>query len=149
MTIGSLAYRIATVGTTTGTAALYSDGITGGIHRPLTLLGYTAQAANTSLATVSGPLNAGVSVTEGLIWECGTQGDSTAKWSLQSIGYNIPYVGNTSNSAIFTNTGSALTFAITYGATAALTWPASLSGTTFSEASNIAPLILFQLSSVP
>jgi len=149
MTIGSITFRQSTAGTpTTVTSALYQDTLVAGIHRPGTLLGYTAQVANT-VGQDGGALNAGVSVKQSLYWFCVTQGDSTGKVSLMSIGFNLPYVGNASSAAIFTNTGDGLTFPVTYGASAALTWPADASGLSFSESNNLPPLVLFQLSSIP
>ena len=150
-TIGSLAIRVSTIGTSTITEAVYQDAVVGGVHRPKTLLGYTAQAANTSVATLTGALNAGVSVSSGLIWTCATQGDSTGKVSLASggTGSALAYTGNSSATAQLTNTGDGVTFPVTYGATAALTWPADASGLTYSESTNLTPFVLFQFSSIP
>ena len=82
---------------------------------------YTAAAANTSVATDGGALNAGVSVTSGLYWFCATQGDTTAKIENISLGYNMGYTGNVSNGSVWANSGSSVTFSVTYTGTASTT----------------------------
>lgn len=148
MTVGSTNYNVTTVGTTTITSAIYGDTLVSGLHRPGTLLGYTAQVVNTATGVKTGALNVGVSVAQGLYWFCATQGDSAGKVESMAIGYNMPYVGNVVPTALFTNTGFGVTFAVTYGATAALTWPATAPAP-FSEAMNLPPLISWLVSSIP
>lgn len=148
-TLAALGYRIQTAGTTNVQLALYANDTTVSPNRPGTLLANTGNIQNSSVGGANTgsvtPISIGGTT---LYWFCLQSDDATFKF--EAVNGNTsslvlgPAVGTTGTNgpAVGVNAGGVTTTG-TFG-----TWPASLHGSTWTEA-QLTPILEFQFSSIP
>jgi hypothetical protein len=164
VTIGALAARIVTVGTTNFQLAIY----TSSAGRPAALLSSTGNILNTSVAVVSGALAANKQVGPGGadggrdLWWCFNNNDAAAVFMVEiALGLSQDiYAGSATLTDLLQTSSSAQTAircsgaGCTGGSSTFNTWPASLVGSTWTSSQgnntgNQMPLVFFQATSVP
>jgi hypothetical protein len=148
-TLGSLAARITTLGTSNIQLAMYKDDATVAPHRPGTLVGATGNIVDTSTGTVTGAAT-GTVTGPGQYWLCMQTNDTTVRMisrigtATDAITFAWAGTATAANALAGANVTGGVSTPGTFG-----TWPASLNGSTWTEVGNTAPLLAFQFASIP